>query len=553
MALPNPIPDNPLRWDGWRNYNSPNLYHRLCLEFDGNVRPEIIEENTRLLLVWWQKKLPLKNQPSNPMAQMLRQGLDEAAHFLAEARTKLLDSTERARHDAELHAGFIRDAVLEFRKLLLFSLTEKSLSPDSENRLLTAGSEMGLGMENMLPVIEAELERTGSVRTSAEPSPAPIEAPAPLPKEAPQPVAAPEQQVGDPSFEFRKILKMSRLCLDGEEMSDDQRDAMCNLGESLGLSGGDAEDLIDDYLEEMTNLPIPANAPIATPRIAQQKAPAPSPQKKATQPLPAPTPANAVINLSPIARAEEKKNNPNHSNTLGLEMYLVPSGRFEMGSNGSNSQAAEQPITPVLLSGFYMSRYPVTNVAYERFDASHRAKRAPWADDRHPAVYVSALEAEAFCKWLSQKEGKKYRLPTEAEWEYAARGPSQRIFPWGDDFGSGTYANFADARTAFPWREATINDGYAETAPVGSFPKGASAFGIEDMAGNVFEWCLDALDLYKGKEVTNPRNTQQSPKRVYRGGSWKSRISSLRCTARSYNMPSYQSNDVGFRIVREIE
>ncbi|EDY22218.1 hypothetical protein CfE428DRAFT_0343 [Chthoniobacter flavus Ellin428] len=99
MALPNPIPDNPLRWDGWKNYNSDDLYARLCLSYESNPSPDQIEENCRQLLVWWQKKLPLKNQPSNPLSQMLRGGLDEAPAFLAEARTKLLDAELRSVFD----------------------------------------------------------------------------------------------------------------------------------------------------------------------------------------------------------------------------------------------------------------------------------------------------------------------------------------------------------------------------------------------------------------------------------------------------------------------
>ena len=87
MALPDPIPDNPSRWPDWKNYNSPDLYARLCLDSSSNATAEIIEDHCRRILVWWQKKLPLKNQPSNPLAQMLRGGLDEAPHFLAEART----------------------------------------------------------------------------------------------------------------------------------------------------------------------------------------------------------------------------------------------------------------------------------------------------------------------------------------------------------------------------------------------------------------------------------------------------------------------------------
>ena len=96
MALPDPIPDNPSRWPDWKNYNSPDLYARLCLDSSSNATAEIIEDHCRRILVWWQKKLPLKSQPSNPLAQMLRGGLDEAPHFLAEARTKLLDPKERA-------------------------------------------------------------------------------------------------------------------------------------------------------------------------------------------------------------------------------------------------------------------------------------------------------------------------------------------------------------------------------------------------------------------------------------------------------------------------
>jgi hypothetical protein len=124
-----------------------------------------------------------------------------------------------------------------------------------------------------------------------------------------------------------------------------------------------------------------------------------------------------------------------------------------------------------------------------------------------------------------------------------------RTFPWGEAFDSGHYANFADKRTSFAWRDATIDDGYAETSPVGSYARGASPFGIEDMAGNVFEWCLDFFEAYRGKEKVNPRGPATGAKRNYRGGSWKSRAGSLRATARQSNLPEYSSNDVGFRIV----
>ena len=108
---------------------------------------------------------------------------------------------------------------------------------------------------------------------------------------------------------------------------------------------------------------------------------------------------------------------------------------------------------------------------------THRTKRAAHAHELHPVVYVSSIEAIKFCEWLSRREGKKFRLPTEAEWEYAARGTDGRSYPWGEKLNRGDLANFADCNTAFPWRDAEINDGFAEAAPIGSYPRGVSPFG----------------------------------------------------------------------------
>ena len=129
------------------------------------------------------------------------------------------------------------------------------------------------------------------------------------------------------------------------------------------------------------------------------------------------------------------------------------------------------------------------------------------------------------------------------------RRPRRRwaLFPWGEKLDAGYFANFADANTNFPWRDATIDDGFPETAPVGSYPRGASPFGIEDLAGNVFEWCLDFYEPYRGKELVNPRGPANGAQRNYRGGSWRSQASSLRASARHYNLAEYSSNDVGFQ------
>ena len=557
MALPNPLPDNPLKWVDWKNYNSPNLYARLCLDFSANATPEMIEEHCRQLLVWWQKKLPLKSQPSNPMSQLLRGGLDEAPHFLAEARSRLLNPDERAKIDAGIHVELVGNALVEFKKLLGFTLADKLLSKESEAKLRVAGEGLGLGPADIDAAIAAELQRTGAVRVVEPPPPEP--APPPPPTQAAMP-AAPASG-GTPFDEFRRILKMSRLCLDGEEMSDDQRDAMCNLGESLGLTGGQAEDSIDEYLEEMASSPT-APAVKAAVLNRQQNPVSPAvvgrPVLNTSAPVAPRPPVPAVkkepaieVNLSPAARAQERLKFPNFTNKIGSEMFLIPSGKFLMGSQEPGAQPNESPPTPVVLTCFYLARLPITNAQYEMFAPSHAAKRAPWADAKHPVLYVSWDEAEAFCRWLSKHERKTYRLPTEAEWEFSARGADGRIFPWGSWSAVGHFANFADARTNFPWRDTAIDDGFAETAPVGSFPRGASPFGIEDLAGNVFEWCMDAYEPYKGKEVLNPRASQKIQQRVYRGGSWKSRMSSLRTTARAFIEPAYLGNDIGFRIVCE--
>ena len=120
-------------------------------------------------------------------------------------------------------------------------------------------------------------------------------------------------------------------------------------------------------------------------------------------------------------------------------------------------------------------------------------------------VYVSSLEAAKFCQWLSARERRRYRLPTEAEWEYAARGTDGRKYPWGNQEGRGDLANFADRNTIFAWSDREIDDGFAESSPVGAFPLGASPFGMEDMAGNVWEWCLDFVEAYRGTPKINPR------------------------------------------------
>src|SRR6195256_3457046 len=132
IPFPLPLQDDPRKWQGWNNYRSSNLYERLCLDPHANPSNELIEEHCRELMRWWQKKLPLKNQPSNPLAQLLRSGLEESSRYLTEARVELLDPERRLALDNELAAQAQAAAVTEFRKFLTFALADGTLSPETE-------------------------------------------------------------------------------------------------------------------------------------------------------------------------------------------------------------------------------------------------------------------------------------------------------------------------------------------------------------------------------------------------------------------------------------
>lgn len=532
-----PLPDDPNKWDGWSKYNSTNLYERLGLDPQENPTNELIEEHCRELLRWWQKKLPLKNQPSNPLAQLLGRGLDESSRYLTEARVELLDPARRRVMDDELAAQAQEQAIAEFHKYLTFAIADGVLTPDEEKNLLRFGRQHRLTDQEMMAYIEAELLDSGAQRVRPVTETAPPPAPAPSAEAASVPRAQ-----RDPKEEFLRMLRLSGLDSDG--MADETRDAFVNMAENLGLDAGDAEDLIDDYLGEADELANPAAVP--PPRAAVVTAPAPVEH--------APSAAAPVIEEVGAGNAEsERQRFPKFANSVGAQMLFVPSGTFMMGSTALDAAPHEQPPTKITLSRFYMSRFPVTNGEYEKFDPSHARKRAPGADERHPVVYVSSLEAMKYCVWLSTRERRKYRLPTEPEWEYAARGSDGRKYPWGNFDRRGDLANFADRNTVFAWSDREISDGYPESSPVGSFPAGASPFGMEDMAGNVWEWCLDYFDSYRGTPKVNPRSATSGGKRVLRGGSWKSRFHSVRATARGSNVPAYLCNDVGFRILCECE
>jgi formylglycine-generating enzyme required for sulfatase activity len=532
VLFPIPLPDDPRKWDGWNNYKSANLYERLCLDPGTNPTNELIEQHCRELLRWWQKKLPLKNQPSNPLAQMLRSGLEESSRYLTQARVELLDPERRRQMDEELAKQAHEEALAEFHKYLAFALSSGALRTDEEAALIRFGKELQLDEEEMSKLIDAELLDTGAERINEEQIKAAQAA------EAAAAVAA--QPALDQKEDFMRMLRLSAL--DSDAMTDDQRDAFINMAENLGIDPGDAEDMVDAYLEEIEERlnPAPKAKPVAR-KVVQANAKGPATEKVDATP-------RIAINVG-----EERARFSSFQNSLGDLMVFVPSTEFMMGSEAPDAAPNEKPATKVMVSRFYISRHLVTNAQYEQFDPQHARKRAAGAGDRHPVIYVSSLDATKFCQWLGTRERRRYRLPTEAEWEYAARGNDDRRYPWGNYGRRGDLANFADRNTVFAWSDRDIDDGFSETSPVGSFPVGVSPFGLEDMAGNVWEWCVDYYEPYRGTPRVNPRGPANGTKRVHRGGSWKSRFNSLRTTTRSANAPNYSCNDLGFRIVCECE
>jgi len=223
--------------------------------------------------------------------------------------------------------------------------------------------------------------------------------------------------------------------------------------------------------------------------------------------------------------------------TTQESMIEIPAGEFAMGSNDANDQ---KPIHKVYLDAYYIDKYEVTVGQFRKFcsaTGNSMPDQPSWNQgDNYPVVKVTWEDASSYASWAGK------RLPTEAEWEKAARGPEGRKYPWGDSWDANKCNNGED----------NSPDGYANTSPVGSFPQGASPYGVMDMAGNVWEWCADWYDknYYKKSPSRNPTGPSSGSLRVLRGGAWDNSQYFCRSVDRHSTIPQCSLSRQGFRCVR---
>ena len=291
---------------------------------------------------------------------------------------------------------------------------------------------------------------------------------------------------------------------------------------------------------------VAAAIPIIWSNLSQASTPPPS--DNVTPVYPTTFPASETLGPSPGTTSVIPSDTPVSLNTdefidaKGVSMRLVPAGNFIMGSD--NGYENERPVHTVYLDDFYIDTYEVTNASYKAcVDAgacqppnqTSSFTRDSYFDnseyDNYPVVFVDWEDARSYCQW----RGVGIDLPTEAQWEKAARGTDGRIYPWGNTIDQ-TYANY--------------NDAVGDTTEVGIYETGKSFYGVYDMAGNAWEWVADWLSdtYYLDTPLTNPSGPTSGQYRVLRGGSWHEDANNVRASNRGWNQLEFFHNiDFGFR------
>lgn len=296
-----------------------------------------------------------------------------------------------------------------------------------------------------------------------------------------------------------------------------------------------------------------AAAPIETPDASATHTVTPSalaPTAAATASLAAPTNPAATVPQTGTSFPEVMSETRDID---GMVMLYVSGNTFQMGIDPTHKDASidELPQHSVTLSSYWIDRTEVANWQYSRCVASGPCVESFFANDEsagyneslQPVVGISWYDAKNYCNWVGA------RLPTEGQWEYAARGPNEVLYPWGNAF-DGKLLNFCDRNCNQEDRDLRYDDGYALTAPVGSYPSGASWIGALDMSGNVWEWVHDRFGQYQRSNQVDPEGPSDGKYRVIRGGAWDSTSTFTRATFRLRHTSTTQSGEIGFRCAR---
>ncbi len=249
-----------------------------------------------------------------------------------------------------------------------------------------------------------------------------------------------------------------------------------------------------------------------------------------------------------------------------MEQVYIPAGEFLMGSNDAEAPTTitdwhdypEIPQHAIYLDGYWFDKYEVTNGQYalcveaggcEPLPSFSSETRPSYYDNpeysNYPVIWVNWYMAQAYCQWSGR------RLPSEAEWEKAARGTGGNKYPWGNDFLTDPLANeranWCDKNCPRTFAISGWNDGYADTAPVGSYPAGASPYGVMDMSGNVWEWTTTIISLYPYDPYDGREDQEVVADRIWRGGPYSNGMWYLRATVRHFSPQWYWNLNLGFR------
>jgi formylglycine-generating enzyme required for sulfatase activity len=421
------------------------------------------------------------------------------------------------------------------------AVVEKALAKKRGDRFVSAG-EMAVALQNAVseavveeveeppPVVAPPPEIPTPIRLEAERAPAP---PPVVPAPAPARPGPPWKWV----MGIGAVVVVVALCV------------VVGLVIAPGNGDGPTATLTSTLTATPTSTLEEATlASTATPTTAPANTPTPVPPTETPTAMPTPT-------KTPTGAPGDIWTRP----TDGMVMVYVPAGEFIMGSGDADLDNVvqlwscarsglenEQPQHTVYLDAFYIDKTEVTNAQYRKCvaagmcKASSKANDAQFNGDTQPVVGVDWSDARAYCEWAGA------RLPTEAEWEKAARGTDGRTYPWGDEWHDG-YANWCCEDLA----GAALEE-YEYTAPVGSFPAGASSCGALDMVGNVWEWVADWYDsgYYSQAPSRNPPGPDAGEYGVLRGGCWLDRPHFVRCATRYQFDRGRRAWSVGFRCAR---